>query len=172
MKASEVEYIVVHCSAGFGNVESIQRFWKRTLGWRSPGYHVIIEQDGTEHQLSPFDKPTNGVKSFNDRCLHVCYIGGVELVDDEYKAKDTRTVAQKQGLHKVIQRMIAWLQQNGKDVTKNLSVVGHRDFSPDQNGDGAIAPWERIKECPSFDAIAQYSGLYSSADRYRKLPKK
>jgi N-acetyl-anhydromuramyl-L-alanine amidase AmpD len=32
-------------------------------------------------------------------------------------------------------------------------IQGHRDFSPDKNRNGKVDPWERIKECPCFDAI-------------------
>lgn len=33
----------------------------------------------------------------------------------------------------------------------NAVVLGHRDFSRDQNGNGIIDRWEWIKSCPSFD---------------------
>jgi N-acetylmuramoyl-L-alanine amidase len=55
-------------------------------------------------------------------------------------------------------------------VTKDLGVVGHRVYSKDSNNNGTIESFERIKECPSFDAIKEYSGLYASNDRYNKLP--
>jgi N-acetyl-anhydromuramyl-L-alanine amidase AmpD len=33
-------------------------------------------------------------------------------------------------------------------------ILGHRDLSPDLNGDGKITPDEFIKACPSFDVSA------------------
>ena len=30
-------------------------------------------------------------------------------------------------------------------------ICGHRDLSPDLNGDGTISPNEWIKDCPCFD---------------------
>ena len=33
-------------------------------------------------------------------------------------------------------------------------LCGHRDLSPDLNGNGEIEPEEWIKECPCFDAAA------------------
>jgi N-acetyl-anhydromuramyl-L-alanine amidase AmpD len=30
-------------------------------------------------------------------------------------------------------------------------ILGHRDLSPDKNGDGKISPNEFIKTCPAFD---------------------
>lgn len=32
-----------------------------------------------------------------------------------------------------------------------VTVAGHRDFSPDLDGDGKIEPEEWVKECPCFD---------------------
>jgi len=56
-------------------------------------------------------------------------------------------------------------------VTKDLGYVGHRDFSNDKNKNGVIESWERNKECPSMDIIgSQEHYLYSSKDRYNKLP--
>ena len=38
-------------------------------------------------------------------------------------------------------------------------VMGHREFSPDKNGDGEIEPQEWIKACPSFDVLELRSEL-------------
>jgi N-acetylmuramoyl-L-alanine amidase len=34
----------------------------------------------------------------------------------------------------------------------DAAILGHRDFSPDKNGNGIIEYFEWIKSCPSFDA--------------------
>lgn len=170
MRATDIRNIVIHCSAGNGDKKSIENYWKNTLGWKSPGYHILIDKLGVTHELSSFDKQTNGVRGYNDCSIHICYIGGVELVDGKWKAKDTRTDAQKKSLHIAIQDAIEWLKDNGKDITKDLGIVGHRDFSPDRNGNGIVESWERIKECPSFEVQKEYDYLYSTPDRYRKLP--
>lgn len=187
-KAKETNNIVIHCSAGFGNVESIQSFWKNNLKWKSKGYHFIIDTDGTIYYLYSnsqvngyttdetklnLELYTNGVKSFNDSTIHITYIGGIENKGTAKKpiwiGKDTRTDAQKRSIDKCIQISINWLKSSGKDITKNLGIVGHRDFSTDKDKNGIIASWERIKECPCFDAISEYI-MYASVDRYNKLP--
>ena len=33
-------------------------------------------------------------------------------------------------------------------------ILGHRDFSPDRNGNGHVEPFEWLKECPGFDVEA------------------
>ena len=187
-RATQINNIVIHCSAGFGNVESIQNFWKNTLKWKSKGYHFIIDTDGiiyylfsnsekngytTDESKLNLELITNGVMSFNSSTIHITYIGGVENIGTDkkpiWKGKDTRTDAQKQSIEKCIQKAIKWLKDNGKDITKNLGIVGHRDFSPDKDKNGVIASWERIKECPCFDPILEYM-MYASKDRYSKLP--
>lgn len=173
--AKKVNGIVIHCSAGFGNIESIKKFWKDVLGWKTGGYHIIIDLDGNINQLVPFDAVTNGVANHNSDRIHICYIGGVENVGKDrngqivWKGKDTRNDSQRLALHRAINKAINWLKENGKDVENNFEVNGHYDFSTDQNKDGVIQSWERIKECPSFNASMEYDP-YTSKDRKGKLP--
>jgi N-acetylmuramoyl-L-alanine amidase len=149
-----ITHIAIHCSAGFGNRQSIEAFWK-TLGWKSPGYHKLIEVDGTVHELLDFSKTSNGVLGFNNQIINIAYIGGVEKKGNKWIAKDTRTLEQKCALDHCIAEAKAWLKQNGN--TNKIITQGHRDFSPDVNKNGIIESWERIKECPSFDAKKEYS---------------
>ena len=152
----DIKNIFIHCTAGYGTIESIKKFWK-TLGWNSPGYHLIVDLDGVIHQIQPFNLYSNGVKGFNTNSINISYIGGVEK-NNVNKALDSRTPEQKQALIKAIQTAIKWVEDNGGSRSK-LSIKGHRDLSPDKNGNGKIDSWERIKECPSFDAIPEYKYL-------------
>ena len=166
------KYIVIHCSAGFGNVESIKRYWKEVHGWKSPGYCRIIDLDGTVHELASYSSTTNGVKGFNTKSIHICYIGGVENVGTKqkpiWKAKDTRTKEQKIKLLIEIVNVKKWIHENGGDINDVL-ILGHRDFSRDLNANNIIEPWERIKECPSYDARFEYTFLNPS-QLTKKLP--
>ena len=76
--------------------------------------------------------------------------------NDYSKALDTRTEAQKQSLIVAIFYVIGFLKAYQDHIP---DIKGHRDFSPDQNNDGIISAWERIKECPSFDAIKEYQWI-------------
>ena len=158
MNPKTVKNVVIHCSAGFGNKDSILAFWK-SKGWRSVGYHRLIETNGTIHKLADFNKVTNGVLNHNHNSIHICYIGGIEVLGTKekpiFKPKDTRTLAQKESILKCIKEALDYLKANGNDL-KGVRVLGHRDFSPDKNGNGIIESWERIKDCPSFDAIKEY----------------
>jgi N-acetylmuramoyl-L-alanine amidase len=185
-RASRIKGQVQHCSAGFAGVHGIEDWWRNGLGWKSKGYATITDVDGTIYYLDNnnakygyttkynngkcFGFVTNGVKGYNSNYIHHCYIGGVERTNVN-KAKDTRTDAQKHSMEVVLKQGLLWLKDNGKDITKDLCYVGHRDFSKDNNSNGVIEPHERIKECPSYDVIGSIEHyLYSSNDRYGKLP--
>ena len=136
----QIKYISIHCTASqpTATVAAIQRYWKDSLGWKSPGYHLLIETNGTIHHLLPFDSIANGVKGFNSVSVHISYIGGITK---EGKPVDNRTAVQKEAILKCIKEVIEWSDN------KALIIQGHRDF-PNQN-----------KACPCFDARAEYRGI-------------
>lgn len=152
----KIKYIAVHCTAGFGNLASIMAFWRNVKNWRYPGYHHIIDTDGTDHHIWPYALISNGVAGYNDETIHLSYIGGVD--PDNYAiAKDTRTVDQKIAIPMVIRKILEEVKKH--QPIDDIIIQGHRDFSPDQNGNGKIESWERIKECPSFDAKPEYAWI-------------
>ena len=152
--ARKVNRIVVHCSAGPAGQrgKDIAAWHTRPasrggLGWSAPGYHYVVEADGTVVRIFPEDRIANGAKGYNRDSIHVCYTGGI---DSRGNPSDTRTAAQKGSLLRLISEI--------RSRRGNLKVVGHRDLSPDLDGDGVISPWERIKACPCFDAMPEYGG--------------
>lgn len=174
-RATKVKYIVIHCTAGYANAKAVQSYFTRSKsqggrGWHTGGYHRIIEEDGTIEKMYGFETVTNGVAGFNTSCVHISYVGGIEK-GNVNKAKDSRTNAQKASIEKCIVEAISWLKDNGKDVTKDLIVLGHRDFSNDNNRNGTIESWERIKECPSFEVISEYNHIYGATQKPVILPK-
>ena len=107
-------------------------------------------------QLAPYNQVTNGVKYYNSTSIHICYIGGVDKANVN-KAKDSRTEAQKEALICEIENALLYLKQF--QSIADVQILGHRDISPDKNLNGKVDSWERIKECPSFDAIPEYAYL-------------
>lgn len=144
-----IKYIVVHCTAG-SQSQSIKDLLEefRRQGWTRPGYHFVIHPEGHFTQLLGVEKPSNGVKGFNAESIHVAYIGGI---DAKGKAVDNRTEAQRRGLRALLTEL--------KRQFPTATIQGHRDFSPDKNGNCTIEPWERIKECPCFNAKDEYKNL-------------
>ncbi len=133
-----ITHIVVHCSATGqdAKVEAIQRYWKEKLGWKSPGYHYIIEADGKETQLLTIAQPSNGVKGFNKSIINVCYIGGVNKLG---KPIDNRTDAQKKQLYTRLKAL--------KTMFPQAIIQGHKDFP------------NVAKACPCFDAKSEYKNI-------------
>lgn len=145
----KVEYIAVHCTAGrqTQTVSDLQAEFRRK-GWKNLGYHYVVAPDGKIMQLLDEGKVSNGVKGFNSVSVNVAYIGGI---DADGKAVDNRTDAQKKSLRQLLGML--------KRKYPGVVIQGHRDFSPDTNGNGVVDPWERIKECPCFDAKEEYGDL-------------
>ena len=142
----QIDYIVVHCTAGTAqqSTQSIFDYWKHKLGWKSYGYHFLIGEWGVVENITPIEKPSNGVKGYNHNSIHVCYKGGLNGVD-------TRTMQQKEAIIHVLKGLL-------KSFPK-AKIVGHRDLSPDLNKDGKITPNEFVKICPCFDAQGEYQHL-------------
>lgn len=133
-----IKFIAIHCTATQPNatVQAIQSYWKNSLGWKSPGYHYLIDQYGKINHLQIEDLPTNGVAGYNNVSIHVSYIGGI---DQEGKPKDTRTSGQRSSMATLLKE----LRKRYPDAI----IQGHRDF-----------PNIR-KACPSFDAKSEYSHI-------------
>jgi N-acetyl-anhydromuramyl-L-alanine amidase AmpD len=153
-----INKIVVHCSAGNQKQKAADIVYyhtgpksKNCLGWSAPGYHYIVEADGNTVNTWPEDKISNGVKGYNSNIINVCWVGGIDVSNAKHPAIDNRTDAQKKALIKILTEL--------KKKYPTAKIVGHRDFSEDKNKNGIIDPWERIKECPCFDAIPEYENI-------------
>lgn len=138
----DIKFIGIHCTAGplHQSVAEILHYWKKTNGWKYPGYHDIILPDGSFQQLLSYEIPSNGVKGFNSNLINICCIGGV---DAKGNPVDNRTSEQ-------IETLINRIKFHKKNHP-NAVVLGHRDFSTDANGNGIIERWEYIKSCPGYD---------------------
>lgn len=146
MNMRKIERIFIHCTASSqtASVNDIKNEFKRK-GWKNPGYHFVIDPGGAIHQLLDESKVSNGVYGYNQTAINVAYIGGI----DKYgKGVDNRTEPQKKALRKIIGLL--------KEKYPDAEVLGHRDISQDKNGNGIVDKWERIKECPCFNAKDEY----------------
>lgn len=138
-----IDSIIIHCSATKAGQDftaaDIDR-WHRERGFNGIGYHYVIRLDGKLEKGRDVALAGAHCKSWNERSIGICYIGGL---DENGRPADTRTNAQK----RVLYQMIMDLQRE----YNILQVLGHRDTSPDLNGDGIIEPYEYVKACPCFD---------------------
>lgn len=144
-----IERIFVHCTAGIQKqtIEDLKAEFK-AKGWKHSGYHYAVMPSGRIEQMLPEEEISNGVQGYNSTSINVAYIGGI---DRNGKAVDNRTSEQKKSLVELLKQL--------RERYPKARIMGHRDISPDKNGNGIIDPWERIKECPCFDAITEYKDI-------------
>ena len=139
----KINLIVVHCTASPSNVdlspEELDRM-HRNRGFQGCGYHFYITKDGLVHAMRPVEQIGAHAKGFNRNSIGVAYEGGL---DPDGHPQDTRTAKQRGMLRSLIGRLKVEFHVD--------RVVGHRDLSPDRNGDGMISPDEWLKECPCFE---------------------
>lgn len=127
-----IDWIILHCTAGpqKQSTQEIKNYWKYKLGWKSPGYHYIIDADGSYEKIHPIEEPSNGVAGFNKNSIHISYKGGVNASGN---AVDNRTEAQKATQIALIKKL--------RPYAPKAKIRGHKDFP------GVT------KACPSFDVV-------------------
>jgi N-acetylmuramoyl-L-alanine amidase len=158
-----INQIVIHCSASMNgrrlgdgqrktaakmiDVWHSNRGFKRSAAARDAfnpllfaiGYHWVIDCDGTLETGRSIDEIGAHVAGHNANSLGICMVG-----------TDAFTPRQWEALHSLVKS----LQQKYPAA----KVVGHRDLSPDLNGDGKISPNEYSKTCPGFTVADWLTG--------------
>lgn len=139
-----IDHIIIHCSATCEgsslSVEELEKIHRRR-GFRGIGYHYYIRRDGTVTNTRPLEVIGAHCKGNNAHSVGICYEGGL---DARGNPKDTRTPEQRSAMHLLVAQLL-------KRFKNNVCICGHRDLSPDLNGDGVIEPEEWVKECPCFE---------------------
>ena len=134
----KIDLIIIHCSVTREGKDfraaDIDR-WHRQQGFKSIGYHFVVYRDGSVHAGRPIDQQGAHCKGRNATSIGVCYIGGLSA--DGNKPEDTRTENQKKALMALLTLL--------KLRFPNAEIRGHRDYA--------------AKDCPSFDATAEYKDL-------------
>lgn len=149
--ARRINKIVVHCAAtreGQDVSVATIRSWHKNQGWRDIGYHHVVLLSGKVEAGRPEAQAGSHVVNHNSDSIGIVYVGGVGA---DGKAKDTRTPAQKKALEAKLKELA--------HRYPGAIILGHRDLSPDRNKNGVIERSEWLKECPSFNAIPEYSHL-------------
>lgn len=141
-----IHLIVVHCSAtreGCTLTPEALDHCHRNRGFKGTGYHYYIRRDGKIVLTRPVELPGAHVKGWNAHSIGICYEGGL---DRDGHPADTRTPAQRAALRGLVYQLLKQY--------RNARVCGHRDLSPDTDGDGVVEPQEWVKQCPCFDVAA------------------
>ncbi|MDY3266975.1 MAG: N-acetylmuramoyl-L-alanine amidase [Phocaeicola sp.] len=143
-----IDTIIIHCSAtkkssSLTPLELVKMHRKR--GFNGCGYHFYIRKDGEICEMRSVKTVGAHCKGHNEGSIGICYEGGL---DDKGNPLDTRTEEQKKAM-----KFLVKILKKEYDIR---TVAGHRDFSPDLNGNGEIEPHEWIKMCPCFDVRAEF----------------
>ncbi len=139
----KINLIVIHCSATREDRDFTEHdldICHRRRGFKGPGYHFYIRKNGKIITTRELERVGAHARGYNAHSIGICYEGGL----DKYgRAKDTRTSWQIHSLRVLILTLL-------RDYPGSR-VCGHRDLSPDRNGNGEIEPEEWVKECPCFE---------------------
>ena len=138
-----INLIVIHCSATRVDRDFTEHDLEachRRRGFSGAGYHFYIRKDGRIVSMRAVERVGAHALGYNGNSIGVCYEGGL---DGHYHPADTRTPQQMHSLRVLLRVLL-------KDYP-GCRVCGHRDLSPDRNGDGRVSPEEWVKECPCFD---------------------
>lgn len=127
-----------HKQRGFKRLETNRKAFNPHLAHL--GYHFVIDVDGAVESGRKVGEIGSHVKGHNMHSVGICLVGGITA---KGKNHGEYTEKQWQALH----RLLCELEAQYPDAR----ICGHRDLSPDLNGDGTIAPNEWLKDCPCFD---------------------
>ena len=138
-----ITLIVVHCTAtrvdrDFSEQELLR--CHRARGMKMVGYHFYIRKDGFIQTTRPLEMPGAHALGYNRESIGIAYEGGLS---PQGLPADTRTQKQKWSMRALIRTL--------KKEFAISRVCGHRDLSPDRNGNGVVEPHEWMKQCPCFD---------------------
>ena len=164
MKKENIDAIVIHCTASRAGQDlrasDIDKMHKER-GFACIGYNYVIDLDGTIEEGRKLDRDgahcnTAGLsgKSYNKHSIGIVYVGGL---DENGEPADTRTPEQIKAMVDLVYRLM--------DEYPIKEVIGHRDASPDKDGDGTIEKNEWIKQCPCFDVRAEFPIAVCTANK-------
>ena len=140
MPADSVSYIIIHCTATRETQDYTPEQLKHdhlARGFIDVGYHFYIRKDGTVTQHRRLNEVGAHCRPFNRCSIGVCYEGGL---DTNGKPKDTRTIAQRGSLVKLLIEL--------KQKFPKATIRGHNEM-----------PGATNKECPCFRASTELAYL-------------
>ena len=143
-----IHSIILHCSA----TRPDQNFTPAKLeaahkarGFTECGYHYYIRYNGLIVTMRDIGKIGAHCRGHNKESVGICYEGGL---DSDGNPADTRTFQQKYALRSLIRCLQADFP--------GCHIYGHRELSPDLDGNGIVEPDEFLKFCPGFSVAGEF----------------
>lgn len=151
-----IDTLVIHCSATPNGrrvtCDEIDRWHgqrgfrrdPKLIGWNEPllkhiGYHYVVYAEGIVRIGRGEQEFGAHAAGHNGKSIGICMVG-----TDRFGAP--QWVSLRQLVEGLLQRY------------PKARVVGHRDLSPDRDGDGVVEKHEWLKTCPGFDVAAWLRG--------------
>jgi N-acetyl-anhydromuramyl-L-alanine amidase AmpD len=176
-----VDLIVIHCSATpngkpftTADIDAWhhQRGFRRALDFRERqemnlaaiGYHWVIYTNGAVANGRHLDEVGAHAKDHNLRSIGVCMIGSDRFTARQWASLRANLcttlalIAAHRGRTDAPRRVPSPADALALSQSLGVRVVGHRDLSPDVDGDGTVEPHEWLKSCPGFDVSAWLAG--------------
>lgn len=154
--AAQIKFLVIHCAAtpngkpfGASDIDNWhkQRGFRRNMGLfphhaptrRHIGYHLVNRINGVA-ECGRYELETGAhCIGYNTNGIGICMIG-----TDAFSLLQWAT----------LKTQVEIFKQRYPGIT----VLGHRDTSPDTNRNGRVDPHEWLKTCPGFDVAAWLAG--------------
>lgn len=146
-----------HAARGFKRAPDAVRAFSSKLP--SIGYHYVIDLTGEVWSGRGLNEVGAHAANFNAHSVGICLVGGAER-EGRY------TPQQWKSLQQVVAMLLTeygipcaapkrtFSKSYPLGYTMAGGVCGHRDLSPDTNGNGLVEPFEWLKTCPGFDVRA------------------
>lgn len=150
-KAKDIDNM--HKARGFKRDRQMARSFNTELP--HIGYHYVIEVDGNIAFGRHMEEVGAHVQGSNAKTIGVCMIG-----TDKFTAKQWASL--KQLMTTICNTILGQSLPADKTLPKlremGISIKGHRDYSPDKNGDGVIDRRDWLKICPGYSVAEWLAG--------------
>jgi N-acetylmuramoyl-L-alanine amidase len=166
--------IIIHCAAtpdGRPNTAFDIDSWHKARGFKRDsqavrnfnpelkhiGYHFVIEVDGKIAPGRHLEEIGAHVQGSNAKSIGICMIGTSKYTAQQWEslrwlAMSLVSDISGRDFGGDQDKMLTWLKEAG------ITLKGHRDHSPDKNGNGIIERSEWLKDCPGFDVATWIKG--------------
>jgi hypothetical protein len=126
-----------HVKRGFRRGDEARKRFNPGLG--AIGYHFLIGLNGALYTGRHLDEIGAHAAGNNKASIGICVLG-----TDRFSQAQWERLA----------GLVGELRDKYTIAGAGPRILGHRDLSPDADGDGEVEPHEWLKICPGFDVAA------------------
>jgi hypothetical protein len=120
------------------------------------GYHRIILADGTRRTGRHLEEIGSHVRGNNSDSIGVMMMGTDKFSEQQWIGLREEIM---QLAREILNKKITSVEQCLNALKEaGITIGGHRDFSPDLNGDGQVTRNEWLKICPGFSVADWIKG--------------